>query len=136
MAETIKSKRIKELKNHFVRPATTFDQKCTTLQSLFAIRSLGRPTRVWAQQALLSLQTDPQFASVDPQEQARRSVLLDTLNERNEIAIQKAETRKRNKEAQKAGARPVGRPRKQQETPAPPPPAEDPFFTVWQRKGY
>ena len=128
MAETLKSKRINELKRHFMRPATTFDQKCTTLQSLFAIRSLGRPTRVWAQQALLSLQTDPQFASADPQEQARRSALLDTLNERNELAIKKAETRRLNKEAEKAVARPVGRPRRQQETPIPPPPADDPFL--------
>ncbi len=111
MAETLKSKRINELKRHFMRPATTFDQKCVTLQALFAIRQLGRPTRVWAQQRLLKLQTDHQFSSADPQEQARRTTILDALNERNERAIRLAETRRLAKEAEKAGPKPVGRPR-------------------------
>lgn len=97
MAKTIRAQHINELKNHFNRPATTFEQKVLTLRALFSLRGLGRPTRRWAATQLYWLQTDPQWISNDPAEQAKRQELLDQLHERNELAIKKCEARAANK---------------------------------------
>lgn len=116
MAKTLRAQRIGHLRSHFERAKTTFDQKVLTLKALFSIRGLGRPTRRWANEKLLWLETDPQFQVNNPIEQGLRMKSLQELHEQNELALKKAETRAENKLKLKEKSKPAAAPTS---TPAP-----------------
>jgi hypothetical protein len=104
MAMTLHAQQIRQLKAHFDQSTTNFRNKVLALRALFCMRYLGIPTRRWAAKKLFWLQTDPQFISADPVEQAERIRMLDELAEKNELALKKQLTRVSNKQKAAAAA--------------------------------